>query len=76
MRTALTYVNRLATKNIIIRLYKYYIIDSIVLVKREGFKALLRERGWKVFAIIIGYYTVRDIILYVLIPLLVANGLI
>jgi len=76
MRTALTYVNHLATKNIIIRLYKYYIIDSIVLVKREGFKALLRERGWKVFAIIIGYYTVRDIILYVLIPLLVANGFI
>jgi len=75
MRTALTYVNRLATKNIIIRIYKYYIIDSIVLVKREGFKALLRERGWKVFVIIIGYYAVRDIILYVLIPLLVANGL-
>lgn len=76
MRTALTYVNRFAAKNIIIRLYKYYIIDSIIIVKREGFKALLRERGWKVFAIVIGYYTVRDTIVYVLIPLLVANGLI
>ena len=76
MRTALTYVNRFATKNIIIRLYKYYIIDSIILLKREGFKALLRERGWKVFAVVIGYYAVRDTILYVLIPLLVANGLI
>ena len=76
MRTALTYVNRFADKNIIIRLYKYYIIDSIIIVKREGFKTLLRERGWKVFAIVIGYYTVRDTIVYVLIPLLVANGLI
>ena len=76
MRVTFTYVNRLATKNIYLRLYKYYIIDSIVLVKREGFKALLRERGWKVFAFIIGYYLVRDTIIYVLIPLLVANGLI
>ena len=76
MRSALTYVNSLATKNIFIKLYKYYIIDSIVLVKSEGFKALIRERGWKVFAIIIGYYTVRDTIVYVLIPLLVANGLV
>jgi len=76
MSTAIAYINRMATKNIIIRLYKYYIIDSIILVKREGFKALIRERGWKVFAIIIGYYTVRDTIIYILIPLLVAKGLI
>jgi hypothetical protein len=76
MSTALTYINRLAAKNIIIKLYKYYIIDSIILVKREGFKSLIKKRGWKVFAIIIGYYTVRDTIVYVLIPFLVAKGLI
>jgi hypothetical protein len=75
MSTALTYINRLATKNLIIKLYKHYIIDSIILVKREGFKALIRERGWKVFAIIIGYYAVRDTVVYLLIPLLIAKGI-
>lgn len=75
MNSVLTLINHLAAKNLIIRLYKYYIIDSIILLKKEGFKSLLRKRGWKVFAVIAGYYAVRDTILYIIIPLLVAKGL-
>jgi len=68
-------INKPASKNIIIRFYKYYLIDSIIIVKNEGFKSLLRKRGWKIFAAIIGYYIVRDTILYILIPYLAARNI-
>ena len=65
----------MATKNVFIRLYKYYIIDSILIVKKEGLKSLLKKRGLKVFAIVISYYAVRDTILYIIIPFLIAQGI-
>lgn len=68
-------MNKLASKNLIFRLYKYYIIDSILIVKKEGFKSLLKKRGWKVFAIIVGYYVVRDSIMYIIVPYLVAQNI-
>ncbi len=76
MKTLEATLERLSAKNVLIRFYKYYIVDSILIVKREGFKSLLKKRGWKVFAVIIGYYTIRDSILYILIPYLIARGII
>ena len=70
------FLNKIASNNILIRLYKYYIIESILIVKKEGFKSLIKKRGWKIFAIIIGYYIVRDSIIYILIPLLIAKNII
>lgn len=75
MKTIEAALDRLSAKNILIRFYKYYIIDSILIVKREGFKALLKKRGWKVFAVVIGYYTIRDTIVYIVLPLLIAKGI-
>jgi hypothetical protein len=75
MKTLEATLERLSAKNILIRFYKYYIIDSILIVKREGLKALLKKRGWKVFAVVIGYYTVRDTILYIIVPFLIAQGM-
>ena len=75
MNTIIGILNTLSAKNFIIRFYKYYIIDSILIVKREGFKSLLKKRGWKVFAVVIGYYAVRDTILYIIVPLLIAQGI-
>ena len=75
MKTLEAALERLSARNILIRFYKYYIIDSILIVKREGFKALLKKRGWKVFAVVIGYYTVRDTILYIIVPFVIAQGL-
>jgi len=72
---ALALVNKIAQKNILLRLYKHYIIDSILIVKNDGFKALLRKRGKKFLYIIIGYYTVRDSIVYIIIPLCIAKGI-
>jgi hypothetical protein len=59
---------------ILFRLYKYYIIDSILFVKKEGFRQLLRKRGWKFLLVIISYYAIRDSILYLIIPYLMVSG--
>ena len=37
--------------------------------REEGFKALFKKLGWKVFIIIFLYYLIRDLILYVFAPL-------
>ena len=74
MNTLTGILNNLTEKNIVLRLYKYYILDSIMIVKREGFKSLIKKRGWKIFLIIAGYYAVRDTIIYIIIPLLIAQG--
>lgn len=73
--SAITFVAKTLQQNLIITLYKYYIIDSILVVKQFGFKELLRRRGKKFFYAIIGYYLVRDTVLYLIIPYAVARGL-
>ena len=75
MKTIEAALDRLSAKNILVRFYKCYIIDSILIVKREGFKALIKKRGWKVFAIVIGYYAIRDSIVYLLIPYLISRNI-
>jgi hypothetical protein len=40
-----------------------------------GWKGLLRKRGWKLVLAFVVFYLVRDLILYVLIPLAVVAGL-
>ena len=60
------------TRNPVFRLYKTYVIDSIIIIKNEGFKSLLKQRGLKFFMVIFFYYLIRDSILYLLIPALIA----
>lgn len=57
-----------------IRLYRYAVIDSLLIVKRHGLRELLRQRGWKFAASVIAYYLVRDTLLYIVLPLCVARG--
>lgn len=73
--SAITILTQTLRHNSIIKLYRHYVIDSVLIVKRFGFKELLRRRGAKFFGIIIGYYLVRDTLLYVLIPYAIARGL-
>ena len=42
--------------------------------RQFGWKGLLRRRGWKFVAVVVAYYLVRDTILYILIPLAIAAG--
>ena len=40
-----------------------------------GWKGLFRKRGWKLVALVVAYYLIRDAILYIVLPLGVAAGL-
>ena len=71
----ITLIAKTIRQNFLFRLFKYYIIDSILMVKKCGFKELLRRRGWKFFLVIIGYYLIRDTIIYIIIPFCIAKGL-
>ena len=56
------------------RLYRYAVIDSLLIVRRHGLRELLRQRGWRFVAGIVAYYLVRDTLLYVVVPLCIARG--
>jgi len=43
--------------------------------KEQGFKAVLKKGGWKLVVGLFMFYLIRDVILYLLIPYLVAKGL-
>jgi hypothetical protein len=45
-------------------------------LKRDGFRGLFRQFGWKLILSLFAYYLVRDITLYVLLPWFVAKRLI
>ncbi|MFQ6045871.1 MAG: hypothetical protein ACE5PT_05855 [Gemmatimonadales bacterium] len=44
--------------------------------RRElGWKGLLKKRGWKLVAVVVLFYLVRDLLIYVLIPLAIVARL-
>jgi hypothetical protein len=71
----LSLVANTVKKNLLFRLYKHYIIDSVVIVKKSGFRELFRRRGLKFLLVIFTYYLVRDTFVYILIPLCIAKGI-
>lgn len=42
--------------------------------RQLGWKGLLRNRGWKLVVLVVLYYLVRDTVLYVVIPVAIAAG--
>jgi len=44
--------------------------------RKEGFKGVLKKGGWSLLVGFILFYLVRDSILYLLIPYLIAKGII
>ncbi len=57
------------------RLYRYWIFDSIGHLRRGGPRELIRQRGWRFVIIVVAYYLVRDTLLYIVLPLLIARGI-
>lgn len=49
--------------------------DARRIFKEGGFRAVVKRYGWRVFAAFFIYYLIRDSILYLLIPYLIARGL-
>lgn len=43
--------------------------------RQLGWKGLLKRRGWAFVAVVVLVYLVRDLVLYVLVPLAVVAGL-
>jgi len=43
-------------------------------LKESGVKGLLRRYGWKVLALVLVYYLVRDTLLYLILPYLIARN--
>ena len=68
-------IHAILKENYLVSLYKYYIIDSVFIIKNRGFKELLRTRGLKFILVVIAYYLVRDSFIYLVIPFLAASGL-
>jgi hypothetical protein len=52
-------------------------LDSYVQIfKKDGFKGVLKEGGWKVLFYFFMFYLIRDTILYIIIPYLIVKGII
>ncbi|MCI0695605.1 hypothetical protein L0337_26820 [candidate division KSB1 bacterium] len=59
------------------KIFKPPIIQEwTALLREKGIKGFLREKGWKVLAAIFVFYLVRDTVIYLLIPFLIAQGFI
>jgi hypothetical protein len=43
--------------------------------RQLGWRGLLKRRGWMLVALVVLGYLVRDLVLYVLVPLAIAAGL-
>jgi len=46
------------------------------IIKKDGIKSFIKQKGWKVIALIFSYYLVRDTILYIILPYLIINNII
>jgi len=59
------------------KIFKPPIIQEwTALLREKGIKGFLREKGWKVLIAIFVFYLVRDTVVYILIPFLIAQGFI
>jgi hypothetical protein len=47
----------------------------VSLIREKGLKQFVREKGWKLVVAVFLFYLVRDSVLYILVPILIARGL-
>jgi hypothetical protein len=68
-----------ADKKAIQQMIKNWIMwvkEATRVFRKDGFKGLTKAYGWKLVAAFIAFYLIRDITLYILLPWLVARGII
>ncbi len=53
-----------------------FIVEWLSIIKSDGIKGLIRQKGLKIVLLFIGFYLVRDGIIYVLLPYLSFKGLV
>lgn len=54
----------------------FFIQEWVALLRAQGLKGFVREKGWKIVLAIFMFYLIRDSIFYIIIPLLIAHGLV
>jgi len=52
------------------------ITEWITLIREKGLKQFIKEKGWKILALIFAFYLVRDTILYIILPYLIIHNMI
>jgi len=57
------------------RITPKFIHEARATFKAQGFRGVIKRYGWKAFAFFFAYYLIRDSILYIIIPFLIAKGL-
>ena len=59
------------------RFFRPKFLDFYVQIfKKDGFKGVLKEGGWKVLFYFFMFYLIRDTILYIIIPYLIVKGIV
>ena len=43
--------------------------------KEKGFRGFVQEKGWKIFAVIVLFYLIRDSFLYIILPMWAGRSL-
>jgi hypothetical protein len=51
-------------------------IEWWAIIKNEGVKAFIKQKGWKFLIAFILFYLIRDVTLYIIIPYLIINNII
>ena len=51
-------------------------IEWWAIIKNEGVKAFVKQKGWKLFIAFILFYLIRDVTLYIIIPYLIINNMV
>jgi len=52
------------------------IVEWTTLLREKGVKEFIRVKGWKIVVAIFLYYLIRDSLLYLVIPFMIAQGFI
>ena len=55
--------------------FRGWLRDATATFRKEGFRGILRAYGWKLFAVFVLFYLIRDVTLYIVLPYLAARGL-
>jgi hypothetical protein len=51
-------------------------VEWRAIIKNEGVKAFIKQKGWKFLIAFILFYLIRDSILYIIIPYLIINNVV
>jgi hypothetical protein len=55
--------------------FRRFVREATTTFRETGFRGTLRRYGWRLFVAFLLFYLIRDVTLYIVIPVLAARGL-